>query len=145
MKKCFLMIGILLLSFSSCHSIFHINRKLDIIQTNEKAAIEKVIEAKNETNVIVKNTREVEAIIEKSDIPIETKREVKARLDNIINATSTIKIKTEDAIEVIEKNEQVIVSIEKDVESGKNSILKWIFLVMGVFIIISFIPFKSIS
>jgi DNA repair ATPase RecN len=140
MKKCFLIIGILILSFSSCHSLSYIKPKLDIIQTNEKAAIEKAIEAKDKTYVIVENTREIEAVIEKIDIPIETKKEVRARLDNIINATNTIEIKIEDAIEDIEKNEQVIVSIEKDVESGKNSILKCIVIILAAaFILVLFL------
>jgi hypothetical protein len=132
-------IGIFLI-FSSCHSI--VKPKLDTIQVNEKAAVEKIIEAKNETVTIVENIQEIETIIENSNIPIETKKEIKTRIDNITIAANTVEIKIEDAIVDIEKNEQVLKSIEKDIKS--YDFKKWIIIAIAIVVVIGFIIFKLI-
>jgi hypothetical protein len=140
-KQSIFFIGIFLILFSSCHSVSYVKPKFEAIQVNEQAAIEKIIEAKSETESITENAQEIETIIENSDIPIETKKEIKAKIDNIVVSANTIEIKIDDAIVDIEKNEQVIASIEKDIKS--YDFRKWVILAV-IFLVTGFVVFKLI-
>jgi hypothetical protein len=129
--------------FFSCHSLGPVIKpQLETIRINEKMAVEKIEEVKHETETITENAREIETIIDNIDsIPIETKKEIKTRIDNIIVSANTIEIKVDDAIIDIEKNEPVIKSIEKEVTF--RGLKNWI-IVIVIVVIVGFIVLKLI-
>jgi hypothetical protein len=130
--------------FFSCHSLGPVIKpQLETIRINEKIAIEKIEEVKNETLIITENAREIETIIDNIDsIPIETKKEIKTRIDNILVATNTIEIKVDDAVMNIEKNERVVKSIEKEVTF--RGLKNWIIIIVIIVVIVGIIVFKLI-